>query len=224
MSGRLLVTPRHGYLELLGRLDGALDRPDLLDELPSTDPAPVLDPLGLRCGGRLAGGGRGHLLRDETAGRRDGLPAGTLAAHAVRAHVVGRADLAAERSGHAPPRGAAGSGALPIRQAGPFLVRYDVVGSTCDAVPRRGRLVSRRPALRLDPRRGLRPRLGPGRHLPLTQVVVPPSAARDRGRSRSRDWRPVDARVGRRARRPAGCRVLAAPAACRDPGDDPGLG
>ena len=134
MTGRLLVTPRHGYLELLGRLDGALDRPGLLDELPSTDTAPVLDPLGLRAvdGWLVVDGVIYCALQRPGAGTACPPARSLLTPSEPSSSGVLTSPQNVPVTLH---RGTPGLGGLPIRQAGPFLVRYGVVGSTCDRVP-----------------------------------------------------------------------------------------
>jgi hypothetical protein len=134
MQGRLLVTPRNGYLQLLGRLDGALDRPDLLDELPSIDLPPFPDPLALRAvDGWLVVDGVIYCALIRPGAATPCPPARSLLTPSEprpSGELTSPQNVLVEVH-----RGAPGIGVLPIRQAGPFLIRYDVVGSVCDAVP-----------------------------------------------------------------------------------------
>ena len=148
--GRLLVTPRHGrlqpgtgWLELLGVLHGDLDHPIAVGDLEPSADGGSRDPLQLDavdgwfvddgpifCAFIPAGGTpcpQHSVLSDQSP---DAV-SGTHTAHVVQAALH---------------QGAPGVGEPPISEAGPFLVRLEPTGKTCndggaaskDCLPRPG--------------------------------------------------------------------------------------
>jgi hypothetical protein len=138
LQGRLIVTPRHGllqpnvgYLELIGVLQGDLDRPVPVDDLSAADNAGERrDPMGIE-------GVDGWLVVDgpmfcalQRPGQASTCPPGRSLLSAVEPDANG--DIGSTRVVDAIiHKGAPGIGQLPIRDAGPFLVRQGIVGSTC---------------------------------------------------------------------------------------------
>ena len=133
MSGRLLVTPRNGSLRLLGVLDGDLSRPVGVDALAEMDPSQVHDPLSLRAvDGWLVVDGVIYCALQRPGAATACPPARSLL---TPSEPSSSGVLTSPQNVNVTlHRGTPGLGGLPIRQAGPFLVRYGVVAGTCDTV------------------------------------------------------------------------------------------
>jgi hypothetical protein len=139
LEGRLIVTPRHGllqpdqgYLELIGVLQGDLDRPVPVDDLSAADNAGERrDPMGIEAvdGWLVVDGPMFCPL--QRPGQASTCPPGRSLLSAVEPDASG--DISSTRVVRATiHKGAPGIGQLPIRDRGPFLVRQGIVGSTCD--------------------------------------------------------------------------------------------
>lgn len=131
MEGRLLVTPHKGHLELLGRLDGALDQPVAVTDLDADEyRAGNRDPLGLLpVDGWLVAKGTMYcpMLRPGI-----GDPCST--GYSVLSPTAPDASGGLTSDTNEPVvihRGAPGVGQLPIADPGPFLVREAVVRDAC---------------------------------------------------------------------------------------------